>query len=305
MLSCEGIGKNIEQAIENALFDLKAPREDVDIKILSEGGLFKKAKVLVTISKDAEPKYIKRIEKKVEEENKNIFVEVNIERKEDWEDGKGISKLIKQMKDEIIEQAKKDAVEKALEEKELKLSAKTAKKEAKAEVKAAKLKKVEEEVVNEVKNEEDTDEVGMDPMEFLKGLFEVAGKNVEINVTEDDKYITYSVEGEDLGDMIGHRGDSYYAINRILTAVTGKQEKRVLLDIGGYRKKREEVLTALAKRTAEKVAKTGRYSRLDPMNPSERRVIHSALAEDDRVVTLSKGEEPHRYVMIFPKGEND
>ena len=60
MLSAEGIGKNIEQAIENALFELKAPREDVDIKILSEGGLFKKARVLVTISEDAKDKYEKK-----------------------------------------------------------------------------------------------------------------------------------------------------------------------------------------------------------------------------------------------------
>ena len=143
----------------------------------------------------------------------------------------------------------------------------------------------------------------MDPQEFLKGLFAAAGKEIEINITEDDKYITYSVVGDNLGDMIGHRGDCYYAINKLLAAVTGKQEKRVLLDIGGYREKRAETLTALAKRTADRVAKTGRYARLDPMNPSDRRIIHSALSEDERVVTLSKGEEPRRYVMVFPKDE--
>jgi len=268
MLSCEGIGKNLEQAIENALFELKAPREDVDIKILSEGGLFKKAKVLVSISDDAKAKYVKKEDKAKAEEVKEI---------------------------------KKETKEEVKTEKKI---AKTEEKQEKKEAKSKKLEKVDEEVLLEVKDEED-DEVGMDPMEFLKGLFEAAGKDVEINVTEDDNYITYSVEGENLGDMIGHRGESYYAINRILTAVVGRQEKRVLLDIGGYRKKREEVLTVLAKRTADRVAKSGRYSRLDPMNPSERRVIHSALAEDDRVVTLSKGEEPRRYVMIFPKGEND
>ena len=256
MLSCEGIGKNIEQAIENALFELKATREDVDIKILNEGGLFKKAKVLVTISEDAKAKYVKRSEK---------------------------------VKEEIKAEAK-------------------VKEEPKAEKPApkAKVKEVVEEKVEEkTETEDDDQEVGMDAKEFLTGLFEVAGKNVEIVTTEDDNYITYSVEGEDLGNMIGHRGDCFYAISRILTAVTGKQQKKVLLDIGGYKKKREEVLTSLAKRTADRVAKSGRYSRLDPMNPSERRIIHSALADDERVVTLSKGEEPHRYVMVFPKGEND
>lgn len=255
MLSCEGIGKNIEQAIENALFDLKATREDVDIKILNEGGLFKKAKVLVTISEDARAKYEKRSER-VKEETKA---------------------------EEKVAPAPK--------------APKSAPK--KEEV-------VAEETETKVETQEDDDEeVGMDPKEFLTGLFEVAGKNIEIVTTEDDNYITYSVEGEDLGNMIGHRGDCFYAISRILTAVTGKQPKKVLLDIGGYKKKREEVLISLAKRTADRVAKSGRYSRLDPMNPSERRIIHSALAEDERVVTLSKGEEPRRYVMVFPKGEND
>ena len=254
MLSCEGIGKNIEQAIENALFELKAPREDVDIKILSEGGLFKKAKVLVSISEDAKAKYVKRSEKKVEEPKPEV-------------------------KKEVKEETPAPKVEKT--------------------------EKVEEKEQEVVKNNDEFDEVGMDAEEFLTGLFQVCGKTVEISKSEDDNYITYSVEGEDLGDMIGHRGDCFYAIGRVLSAVVGRQGKKVLLDIGGYRKKREEVLTSLAKRTADRVAKTGKYSRLDPMNPSERLIVHNALADDDRVVTLSKGEDPRRYVMIFPKGEND
>ena len=74
MLSCEGIGKNIEQAINNALLELKASREDVDIKILDEGGFFKKAKVLVSISEDALEKYEKKeeIKKQEQEEAKNL-----------------------------------------------------------------------------------------------------------------------------------------------------------------------------------------------------------------------------------------
>ena len=264
MLSAEGIGKNIEQAIENALFELKAPREDVDIKILSEGGLFKKAKVLVTISEDAKEKYLPKTAPKEEKQEK--------------------------------EKAKE-------EKKEVKTQKKEEKKEVKAEKKAEKAQeKVEQEAQDD---DEEYSSEGMDPVEFLSGLFKAAGKNVEVKVkNEDEKYITYSVEGEDLGDMIGHRGEGYYAIGRILTAVAGKTEKRILLDVGGYREKREESLTALAKRTADRVAKSGRYARLDPMNPSDRRIIHSALGDDNRVVTLSKGEEPHRYVMIFPKDED-
>lgn len=276
MLSAEGIGKNIEQAIENALFELKAVREDVDIKILNEGGLFKKAKVLVTISEDVKEKYEKKeVAKKVEEETKKVE--------------KTEKEPIKEEKVESVEikSKKENAVKREVSEKK------------KHEVKEM---QVESEPV--IQDDEESEAVeGMDPEEFLRGLFAAAGKEIEINITEDDKYRTYSVVGENLGDMIGHRGECYYAINKLLTAVTGKQEKRVLLDIGGYKEKRAETLTALAKRTADRVAKTGRYARLDPMNPSDRRIIHSALSEDERVVTLSKGEEPRRYVMVFPKDE--
>ncbi len=273
MFTAEGTGKNIEQAIENALFELKAPREDVDIKILSEGGLFKKAKVLVTISEDAREKYQKKqASRKAETEESSAKEDVS----------------------------KKDVSFNKVEVEKTQVG-KTTKLEDNNEEKS---QIIEEEIdVNSPIDTEDLETACMDAMEFLKGLFEVAGKQVEINVTEDEKYITYSVVGENLGDMIGHRGDCYYAINRILAAVSGKQEKRILLDIGGFKEKRVESLTKLAKRMADRVAKSGRYARLDPMNPSDRRIIHSALSEDERVVTLSKGEEPKRYVMIFPKDE--
>lgn len=263
MYFAEGTGKTIEKAIENALFELKATREDVDIKIINEGGLFKKAKVVVTISEDAREKYEKRNGKKAEE------------------------KTVVEVKEEKVQ------VEPVTEEK-------PAKKEPK--VKKEPLKKVE----NEVDEDEEDEEVEkpvktVDPEEFLKNFFEKAGKTVTIEVTEDENYRTYHVDGEDLGEMIGHRGECFYAISRLLAAVVGKQDKKLLLDIGQYREKRKESLTQLALRTASKVAKTGRYQKLEPMNPSDRRIIHTALQSDDRVTTLSKGTEPHRYVIVFPK----
>ena len=72
--------------------------------------------------------------------------------------------------------------------------------------------------------------------------------------------------------------------------------KRIVLDIENYRDKREEALKALAKRTADKVAKTKRYFKFEPMPASERRILHLALQDDDRVTTMSKGTEPHRYL---------
>ena len=258
MLQAEGTGRTIEKAIENALLELKAPREDVDIKILSEGGLFKKAKVLVSISEDVRNKYEKKTEKKIE-----VKPEKKVEEK--------IEKEIKK--------------EKKQEEKEEKKEIKEEKKEE---------KKQEE-------KEEKKEKKKVDPIKFLEGLFKVMGKDVQISVLEDEIYTTYTVDGEGLGDAIGHRGETLQAITTIFKTVIPNGEKKVLLDIAGYREKRAETLASTARRIANKVAKSGRYFKLEPMNPAERRIIHTALQNDDRVTTLSKGSEPKRYVIIFPK----
>ena len=278
MYSCEGIGKTIEKAIENALLELKAPREDVDIKIISEGGLFKKAKVVVSISEDAIEKYQKRDEKR---RNEKIKEKKESEKNEKSED-----------KDEDIEELDKQ------EKKEKKEKEKKVKKETKQKEKEE--KKEQEEKKEEQKEKKNKE---IDALEFLKGFFEKAGKTVEIQVSEDEKYITYTVIGEELGELIGHRGESFYAISRLVNAVC-HSDKKILLDIGGFREKRAESLTELAYRIANKVAKSGRYYRLDPMNPSDRRIIHTALQNDDRVTTLSKGVEPKRYVIVFPKNDD-
>lgn len=261
MLSAEGTGKTIEKAIESALLELKAPREDVDIKILSEGGLFKKAKVQVTISDDAKEKYIKR-----EKIRKEVVVEEPIQ---------------EEKKEEVLAQEKPKKKE------------------------PVKTQIVKEEIVVEEKQPKKEKDKVVDPITFLQGFFKTLNKVVEITALEDDKFITYSVNGEDLGEVIGRRGEAYYALSKLFLAVIGKQEKKALLDIAGYREKREESLSAVAKRTADKVAKSGRYIKLEPMKPSERRIIHTALQDDDRVTTLSKGTEPHRYVIIFPKEYKD
>lgn len=254
MLSAEGTGKNIEKAIENALLELKASREDVDIKIISEGGLFKKAKVVVSISKDMVEKYETKT-KRSESEEKNELPKEEI------------------IMEQKVEQDEPNEIIESIETKEISIE-----------------KKPKQDKV-------------VAPLDFLKGLFEKAGKTVDISIQEEGDYITYVVDGEDLSDMIGHRGESFYAISRLLQTVAGKTDKKILIDIGGYREKRKESLTALAYRMANKVAGSGRYAKLDPMNPSDRRIIHTALQNDSRVSTLSKGTEPHRYVMIFPQGE--
>lgn len=258
MLQAEGTGKNIEKAIEEALLTLKAPREDVDIKIISEGGLFKKAKVLVSISEDAKEKYISKANKKVKTEKQ--------EKPE-------VKEVKKEEKAEIKSTEKKEPKAEKVEEK-------------KSEVKEAKAKK---------------EEKFIEPKAFLEGFFKAAEKEVSIEVKEDDNAITYCVDGENLGDIIGRRGECLYAISSIMKTLAPRGGKRISLDIANYKEKREESLAATARRLANKVASSGRYFKLEPMNAAERRIIHTALQNDDRVTTLSKGSDPKRYVIIFPK----
>ena len=274
MKSVEAVGKNIEQAIENALFELKATREDVDIKIISEGGLFRKAKVVVSISEDAIEKYEKK-----EENKKKLLAED--------EDGICIKKSESSSQPEEKKEEKEIKKEIKKEEKD---SKKEVKKEEKAEIKT-----------NESKKEEKT----IAPQEFLENICKLYGKEVSIEEKEEDGCKIYSVNGEDVGSLIGYRGECLFAISYLTSVLAGKNEKRILVDIGGYREKRISTLKTLAGRMATKVIKSNHYVKLEPMDASERRIIHLALQNNDKVTTLSKGTEPHRFVMIFPREYKD
>lgn len=269
MRSCEGIGKNIEQAIQNALLELKVPREDVDIKILSEGGFLKKARVLVSISADAVEKYEKKEENKrrIEDEADDDFV------------GEFLKKKLEALKEEekVVPKETKIIVDEEIS--------------------------IVEPVQEEVKTEK---RERMSAEEFLKGLLKSLNVEAEIERSEDERYVTYNLKGDDLNDLIGHHGEAMLALTQIMSTICKNEDgKRVLLDVENYRQKRKASLIELAKRTADKVAKTRRYFKFEPMDASERKVIHTALQDDDRVTTLSKGEEPNRYLIVFPKEYED
>lgn len=294
MLSCEATGKNIEQAIENALFELKASREDVDIKILSEGGFLKKAKVLVTIAEDAREKYEKK-------EKMKKAVEVEETSDEDF-----AADFMKKKVELAEKEEKKAEKETAKEEK------KEAKSEEKAEKKAEKEEKKQQKIFADeeissgvsdaVEKEKSQRERKLTGEEFLQGVLKALELDAEIEKTADERFERYNLAGENLNDLIGHHGECMFALSTIMNSVCKTADhKRVVLDVENYRKKREESLTALAKRIASKVVKSGRYYKLEPMDASERKIIHTALQDDDRVTTLSKGEEPRRYLIVFPK----
>ncbi len=278
MKSCEATGKNIEQAIQNALLELKASREDVDIKILSEGGFLKKAKVLVSISEDALDKYERKekLKQTLEEENDEDFAEKFVK-----------TKIEKTKPTEKVEKIEEKAEEKT------------------ESVENFEEKKADEEKKNgEEKNEKIQRKFTAE--EFINGVLDSLNTEGTIEKVEEDRVVKYCINGENLNDLIGHHGDCLLALSHIMSLVCKNENgKRVILDVENYRQKRQESLVALAKRIADKVSKSGRYYKLEPMEASERRIIHLALQDDDRVTTLSKGEEPRRYLIVFPKEYRD
>lgn len=300
MTSCEGTGKNIEQAIENALLELKAAREDCDIKILNEGGFLKKAKVLVTISEDALEKYEKKNNRRkslLEEENDEDFAESFMKKKAE--------QTAQKAEKEEQKEAKKEEKESAKAEK------KTEKAEEKAEKKVA-TKVFADEEISENEQKADRKEKAakterkLTGEDFLNGVLKALDLKGEVEKTTDDRFERYNLTGENLNDLIGHHGECMLALSQIMNTVCKTEEHhRIVLDVEGYRAKREESLTALAHRVANKVAKSGRYFKLEPMDASERKIIHTALQDDERVTTLSKGEEPRRYLIVFPKEYKD
>ena len=137
--------------------------------------------------------------------------------------------------------------------------------------------------------------------EFLDKTFKEMGIEVSVSVEVNEDSVYIDVEGKDTGTVIGKRGQTLDALQYLTSLVVNKGEDgyiRVILDAEGYRAKREATLEALAVRRAEKVIKTGKSARLEPMNPYERKVIHTALHNVNGISTRSEGDEPYRRVVI-------
>ena len=219
-------------------------------------------------------------------------------------------------KQAVIEARKKHEEEKVKEDKPVKdvKPAKSAKpvKEYK-ETKEAKVEKV---VSKEVKAEEKpekksselakVEDVTMEAVEkFLKDTLNAMGMEVELTTGIDkDGALSIEMKGDNMGILIGKRGQTLDSLQYLANRVANKHQEgyvRVKLDTENYRARREETLKNLAKNIAYKVKRSRRPVSLEPMNPYERRIIHSALQNNPYVTTHSEGEEPYRKVVITLK----
>lgn len=142
--------------------------------------------------------------------------------------------------------------------------------------------------------------------DFLKSVFHAMDIAVEIivKVNEEDKLIEVDLKGEDMGILIGKRGQTLDSLQYLTNLAVNKHSEvyyKVKVDTEDYRKRRKDTLENLAKNIAYKVKRTKRPVALEPMNPFERRVIHSALQNDKFVTTHSEGDEPYRHVVVTLK----
>ena len=143
-------------------------------------------------------------------------------------------------------------------------------------------------------------------LEFLNNVFRAMDMEVEvlINVNETNRQIDVELKGDDMGVLIGKRGQTLDSLQYLTSLAINKSSEnyyKVKVDTEDYRKRRKETLENLARNIAYKVKKTRRSVALEPMNPFERRIIHSALQNDRYVTTHSEGDEPYRHVVVTLK----
>ena len=282
--------KTVNDAITEASIQLGVTSDQMEYDVIEKGsaGFFgigsKQAVIRARLKKAEEPKAEEVVEKKPEE--KKFENKKNFEKKE-------FKKEHKEHKEHKEYKEHKDHKE-YKEHKEVKKQPQ--KKEAVAEAPEEK---------NEIEIAVVTEETMKICEEFLIDVLKAMGmEGVEIlSKVDEDGALSIEMKGDNMGILIGKRGQTLDSLQYLTNRVANKSQDgyvRVKLDTEDYRRRRKQTLENLAKNIAYKVKRTRKPVSLEPMNPYERRIIHSALQGDDRVSTHSEGEEPYRRVVVTP-----
>lgn len=323
MKTYESTAKNVEDAIAAGLEALHASISDVTIEVLEEGskglfGLFgsRQAKVRLTM-KDTEEDLLASLEDKPAKAAPAAKpVKAAVEAKP--------APAVKPVKP-VVEAEVKPAAEKPAQPKQesvrpapVQRKAASAKPKAPKPVKAdapkpaaekkplppkAPAKPLEKPVITMIPDDQvDPESPAGKAQAFLKEMTRLMGVEVNVAVGNDqDGNVFVQMNGDTLGILIGRRGETLDALQYLTSLKVNRGQEgytRVTLDTENYRAKREDTLVRLANRMANRAVKTGRRVSLEPMNPYERRIIHSALQPNENVDTHSEGEEPNRHVVI-------
>ena len=322
MKSVEKSAKTQEEAIQAALEELNASITDVDVKILDEGskglfGLFgsKPARVLVTLKsstmEDELDSLLQETPKKAPQkapqpapvEKKPVQIE------EPEKPAEEVSAAAEPAQTEARPAARKpEPVRRTRQQtkKEKPAASEAPEKQDKPAPEKAPVQLLERPEVTMLDPDAiDPESAPGKALAFLEELTRLMGVEVNISVGTDAEGNVYGrMEGDTLGVLIGRRGETLDALQYLTSLKVNRGQEtytRVTLDTEDYRARREETLIRLANRMANRAVRTNRRVSLEPMNPYERRIIHSALQGNDRVDTHSEGDEPNRHVVITVK----
>ena len=288
MSAKEYTAKSVEEALEKALNEMMLTREDIHYEIVqqpSKGflGFGQKDAVVRVSKKDAAETKVEAVEVKdvKTEEKAEVKAEIPVQEP---------TPVVEVVVDDTEEQEAEVSFEEAFDEEAFDTDIDEETEEL--DVAVAKADKKELYEAAEAKGRA-----------FLAKIFDEMKLDVVIDVKENGGYLVFDLQGENLGILIGRRGDTLDSLQFLLNLVINdKNNAKVkgIIDIENYRAKREETLIGLGHKLAAKARKTGQKVVLEPMNPQERRIIHMALQNDKRVTTYSEGEEPYRKVVIEP-----
>ena len=294
----EVTGKSVEEAITNACTKLGIPSDKLDYEVIDKGnsgflGIFNSKPAKIKAREKQEEPVVEQV--KAQEPKKSIEAPVHTEKKFE-------------KKADNFKKAEPKKEFKAEPKKEFKKEYKPADNHKNAEVKEA--PKAEEQPKAEPFTAEQKEVIKKDIKEFLNNMFGAMNMEVKADITFDDEENSVNVDlsGDNMGVLIGKRGQTLDSIQYLTSLVINKNSEkyvRVKLDTENYRKRRKETLESLAKNIAYKVKRSRRPVSLEPMNPYERRIIHSALQSDRFVSTRSEGEEPFRHVVVYLERENN
>lgn len=303
MKTYEFTARTTEEAISSGLEQLGLSISDVTVDVLEEGskglfGLFgsRPAKIRLTVKEEEGSSEVHDLF--------NGMLEEKTEKKEKAPQAE--KPAAKPEKKEKAPKAEKKAEEKPAEKEEAPKAEKPARK-PKEKKKPVEEKPVEKKEIVPAEQADRATPAGK-AQEFLQELTKLMNVPVSVAVSTDEEgNVHVNMEGDTLGILIGRRGETLDALQYLTSLQVNKGKNdytRVTLDTENYRAKREEALIRLANRMANRCQKTGRKVSMEPMNPYERRILHSALQDHPAVTTHSEGDEPNRHVVITLKKEN-
>lgn len=299
--------KNKDEAIIKASMQLETPSDELDIQIISEGssgflGFGSKPAIIRVRKKEI----VKPEEKEAEELFSSELVSKVIEPKKAVEP---VKKSMPKKEEKVMPKR-----EFAKQEESVKKPAKHREAFGKAKEKSSKAESLKKEFVKKesrpvelITDEAEIAEIKKISTEFLTNVFKTMELDVSITAeyNTEDRCLDLEFSGDDMGILIGKRGQTLDSLQYLTSLVVNKNRNsyvRIKLDTEDYRNRRKETLENLAKGIAYKVRKTRKPVVLEPMNPYERRIIHSALQGNRYVETFSEGEEPYRHVVVKTKG---